>query len=515
MAAPEDVLSYEDCVAWLASLPPFGGSGGWTLDNTLRLLRRCGNPHLHLPPVVHVTGTNGKGSTVAMVTGMLAAHGLRAATFTSPHMGNDFDKEMTVNGSTIDPLAFRRAVSGVRRALLDTAEGGAEGDGGFAPTLLWLVQKGAVSDECARAAPTLPPLAPSQFEVLAVVAFLAVAKCIEPRPAAFVLEVGLGGRLDCTNVMPPPAVCVFTRIGVDHAKILGDTPADVAREKSGIVKPGVGAVVSYPQTDSAAAEVLRGAVEETGVKWMAEPQFDGDAALVEPAPGAVRLRVQVPRGPAQGAHQLANAGVAAQAVACLARSGCPPLAEVSAEKLSAGLLAAAAGPMMDGRFEVHELPSDARHIAVCDGAHNPDALNALCDTLDTAAPELGVSSAVFVIGMLRDKDIEAAAATYAQFALQRRRLSAEAYAPVTVPWPRQLPAGELHAALQRAGVPPGRLLPPSEDCAEALGRASGALDAAARAGRRCALVFSGSFFLLGPARAALAKAFPGLRRLHI
>src|SRR5436305_3363956 len=178
------------------------------LDRIERLLARLGHPEERLPPVIHVAGTNGKGSTCAFARAMLEAQGLRVHVYTSPHLVH-FHERIRLAGSLISEEELSDALE-----VCEIANGGA-------------------------------PI--TFFEITTAAAFLAFSR----HPAdALVLEVGLGGRLDATNVLRRPAMTVITPVGLDHQEFLGGELAGVAAEKAGIVKPGVPLVVG-PQEDQA------------------------------------------------------------------------------------------------------------------------------------------------------------------------------------------------------------------------------------------------------------------------
>ena len=200
-----------------------------SLGRTLRLLAALGNPHDRLPPVIHVAGTNGKGSVVATLRACLEAAGRRVHVYTSPHLVR-FNERIRLAGQLID-----------EDALL------------------------AVLEECERANEGAPI---TFFEITTAAAFLAFARV----PADIVLlETGLGGRLDTTNVVRRPAVTAITPISLDHQAFLGDTVAAIAGEKAGILKPGVPAVIG-PQPDDAAAiiEARAAAISAPLYRWQKE-----------------------------------------------------------------------------------------------------------------------------------------------------------------------------------------------------------------------------------------------------
>jgi dihydrofolate synthase / folylpolyglutamate synthase len=245
-----------------------------TLDRVRLLLADLGDPQLHLPPVIHVAGTNGKGSTVAYLRAMAEAAGYRVHAYTSPHLVR-FNERIRLAGALIE--------DDLLAALLEEVE---------------RVNAGR-------------PI--TFFEVTTAAAFLAFARV----PGDLVLlEVGLGGRGDATNVIDRPAVCALAPISFDHPEFLGDTVAKIAVDKAGILKPGVPAVVATQPEDAAAviearAAALHAPLFRAGREWRVEPgegsfRYVGRAALDLPLPAL------------PGQHQIGNAGLAIAAVEQLA-----------------------------------------------------------------------------------------------------------------------------------------------------------------------------------------------------
>ncbi len=223
------------------------------------LLTRLGNPECALPPVVHVAGTNGKGSTIAFIRAMLEAAGLRVHVYTSPHLV-EFNERIVVAGEVIsDAMLY------------------------------------AMLEECRIAAGELPV---TFFEGTTTAAFLAFSRVSAD---VVLLETGLGGRLDATNVIAKPVLTVITSIGMDHTEFLGNTLAEIAAEKAAIMKPGV-SCVSAPQRPEV-MEVLERAAREVGAMLM-----PGDENIV------------LPELALKGAHQHINARVAVAAVQVLTSS---------------------------------------------------------------------------------------------------------------------------------------------------------------------------------------------------
>ncbi len=243
-----------------------------SLGRTERLLAKVGNPDKRLPPVIHVAGTNGKGSTIATMRACLEAADYRVHVYTSPHLVR-FNERIRIAGQIID-----------EDALIDVLE------------------------ECERANGGEPI---TFFEITTAAAFLAFTRV----PAdALLLETGLGGRLDSTNVIAHPAATAITPISLDHQAFLGNTITAIAGEKAGILKPGVPGIIGV-QTDEAAAVIAARAAEiaaplyRFGHDWHCEAA--GDAGMRYRGP---RWTLDLPLPSLRGDHQIGNSGIA---IACL------------------------------------------------------------------------------------------------------------------------------------------------------------------------------------------------------
>jgi dihydrofolate synthase/folylpolyglutamate synthase len=240
-------------------------------------MAELGDPQDRVAPVVHVAGTNGKGSTVATMRAIAEAAGLRVHIYTSPHLVR-FNERIRVAGKLIDDATLVPILEEVEAV-----------NGGRPITF---------------------------FEVTTAAAFLAFAR----HPADLVvLEVGLGGRLDATNLVKRPAVCAITPISFDHMQYLGDTLAQIAREKAGIMKRGVPVVVA-PQPNEVAA-VLRDHAQASGAllfeaerDWRVKPRADGFRYQG-------KATIDLPRPALPGVHQVDNAGVAIAAAEHLRLAG--------------------------------------------------------------------------------------------------------------------------------------------------------------------------------------------------
>jgi len=247
------------------------------LERIERLLAALGDPHLRLPPVIHVAGTNGKGSAVAFMRAMLEAAGLRVHVFTSPHLIR-FNERICLAGELADDETLIKTFADIA----------------------------AVNDGA--------PI--TYFEMTTVAAFVLFARV----PADVVLlEVGLGGRLDATNVITP-AVSMITRISYDHTHLLGNTLEKITTEKAGIMKPGVPCVMAY-QADEAVRATLRAHAVEVGCELIAygknfwtEELSDGFVYKTEEQTGRSAEEVKYAPPALLGAHQILNAANAITAV---------------------------------------------------------------------------------------------------------------------------------------------------------------------------------------------------------
>lgn len=331
-----------------------------SLGRIRRLLGALGNPERRAPPVFHVAGTNGKGSTVAFLRAILEAEGLRVHADTSPHLVRYNERFRLADGpgtsSFVDDDAFADALSRTEKA-----------NGDEAITL---------------------------FELLTAAGFLLFAE----RPAdALLLEVGLGGRFDSTNVIDRPAVSVITSISLDHQAYLGDTVEKIAFEKAGILKAGAPVVLS-PNPDGVvavvervAAEIRAGSLMIGGQDWTA---FEEHGRLVfQDVDGLLDL----PRPRLPGSHQIVNAGTAIAAVRASGFRVGHDAFERGMERVEwpARLQRLTAGSIVDAAPEGSEI--------WLDGGHNPGAgeviASAMADLEERVARPL-----VLIAGMLATKD---------------------------------------------------------------------------------------------------------------
>lgn len=322
------------------------------LERMTRLLAALGDPH-RAYPCVQVVGTNGKTSTSRMCAGVLAAHGLRTGTYLSPHV-TDWNERVEIDGRAATPEAFAEAVLSTRDAAATLVDG--------------------------------PDDAVTQFEVLTAAAYLAFARA---GCEAAVVEAGLGGRWDATNVIDGGKVTVLTNIALEHTHLLGDTVRAIAGEKLAVAPDGSDRLV-VGRLDPDARDAVADVARERGLSgWWLGRDFDhhadGDAVSIacgDDLYGGLRLAVR-------GAFQRDNA---ATAVAAARRFLGRPL--------DAGAVRRAAGAVrVPGRLEV--FPGTPR--VVIDGAHNPAGMRALADAL----PEVATGPVVAVVSLLDDKDGDA------------------------------------------------------------------------------------------------------------
>ena len=334
MALEFDPVAYINAPDWHNSRPG--------LERITELLARLGNPQEALH-VVHVAGTNGKGSTSTFIASVLQEAGYRTGLFTSPYI-MEFAERIRVNGANIPADELMAVTLQVR----DAAE--------------------AMDDH------------PTEFELMCAVAFLYFK---QQACDICVIEVGLGGRLDSTNVFTAPELCVITPIAFDHTAILGNTLEAIAGEKAGIIKQGA-PVVCALQEDEALTTIAAKAKE------MDAPLTCVDASAIEGTPADFSYRdVAYVRLGLRGSYQVENAATALEALAILRQRGwnIPP------DAVERGLAAAA----IPGRFELlGEQPP-----FIVDGGHNPQGIQALIDSITLYYPNRPV---IFVAGVLADKD---------------------------------------------------------------------------------------------------------------
>ena len=320
-----------------------------TLGRVERLLAILGNPERHLPPIIHIAGTNGKGSTQAMLRAGLEAGGDCVHAYTSPHLAR-FHERIRIAGALI-----------------------------LEPALT------ALLDECVTAN---GPEEITFFEITTCAAFLAFART----PADWtLLEVGLGGRLDATNVVASPRLTIITPVSLDHQAFLGDTVAAIAGEKAGIIKRGVPVIVG-PQTDEGLA-VIEAKAARLGAPVLAHGQhwhcFEDRGRMVFQDENGL-LDLPLPNLP--GPHQIENAGAALAALRHLGRDEAACEAAVTRAHWPARMQRLRQGPLVDAA------PSAELWL---DGGHNPAGAVAVAATL----ARMPRRETHVICGMLNTKDV--------------------------------------------------------------------------------------------------------------
>ncbi|RKT27945.1 dihydrofolate synthase/folylpolyglutamate synthase [Roseovarius halotolerans] len=363
-----------------------------TLDRVWRLLESLGNPQNDLPPVIHVAGTNGKGSTLAMIRAGLEGAGLTCHAYTSPHLAR-FHERIRLAGELISE-----------------------------PDLA------AVLDECHAANGDAPI---TYFEITTCAALLAMSRI---KADYTLLEVGLGGRLDATNVIEAPALTIITPVSIDHEQYLGDTLAKIAGEKAGIIKRGVPCVVGPQHYD--AMEVIEARAAALGAPVIAQGQhwhvFEERGRLVFQDERGL-LDLPLPNLP--GAHQIDNAGAALAALRTLDAGEAAYGAAVTRAEWPARMQRLNSGPLA-------EIAPEAE--LWLDGGHNAAAGQALARHL-ASLPE---RPTYLICGMLNTKDI---AGYLGPLAAQAESLTA-----LSIPGEANtLPASETAGAARAVGLEAG------------------------------------------------------------
>ena len=422
---------YSDTLAWLYGLEV--ERMDLKLDRTAAALRAVGAPQQRFPSI-HIAGTNGKGSTAAFLHAMLGAAGYRVGLFTSPHL-IDFCERIRLGARRISP---QEVVDGVA----------------------------AIRDRLEPSGIRLTP-----FEMMTVLAFDAFARA---EVDVAVVEVGLGGRLDATNVLTPLA-SVITGIGLDHQQYLGDSLVDIAREKGGIIKPRVPVVLGPLAPDSRA--VLTGIARTSDSPvciYGRDFRLEDEEPTGDPAVSAYRgpqFGRLILRPGLAGRFQARNAALA---VACL--ETVHPTFPVSPAQICAGVQA------VDWPGRLHVVSTHP--LVILDGAHNAQAV----DTLLAELPRLAAGRRLrFLFGAMQDKDWRPMLAAV-------ERAAAEVVV-TAVAQPRAEDPETLYAAL--SGTVPARIV---------RGAADAFRDVVGRAATDDAVVVCGSLFLVGEVLAGVSDA---------
>ncbi|MBR0172142.1 MAG: bifunctional folylpolyglutamate synthase/dihydrofolate synthase [Lachnospiraceae bacterium] len=457
-------MTYEEAVAYIEAHTWSRWKLG--LSRTVALLERLGDPQKRLT-FVHVGGSNGKGSTCAMVERILREAGYKTGFYPSPYI-EDFRERIQVCGSYITEDALCALCARVR----DAAD--------------------AMEDH------------PTQFEIITAIGMLYFA---EQNCDIVVLEVGLGGEFDATNVIDAPEVCVLTNIGLEHTEFLGNTLAKIAKTKAGIIKPGAD-VVLYENV-AEVADVVAAVCEENGCRLRiarfdrvhpVRTTLDGQTFLWERLPGetaekdAGGARAMLPDRTEltlalSGTYQLSNVAVALTVIEVLRARGW----KIGEAAVRAGLR----NVRWPARFEV----LSREPLFILDGGHNPQCAEALAESIETYLLRQGDTSSgtgevpvseeasrctVFLLGILADKNFRQVIRTIVPYAAE--------FVCVTPDSERALPAEELAALLRERGIP-------ATPCGSV---EEGVKTALAVAGGRPVVAF-GSLYMAGQVRKAFRQ----------
>ncbi|WP_031513138.1 bifunctional folylpolyglutamate synthase/dihydrofolate synthase [Desulfofalx alkaliphila] len=337
-------MNYREAIHYLKNLTKFGINFG--LGRIVELLRRLDNPHLKLK-TIHVGGTNGKGSTTAMIAGILQAAGYTTGTFTSPHL-HRYNERFRINGKDIADRQISRLINTLK------------------PHLDAMVAQGYEH--------------PTEFEVSTAMACLYFYR----QGVDFaIFEVGLGGEIDSTNVIKP-LVAVITNVSIDHRDYLGSTVGEIAKVKAGIIKGGAPVVTAA--TEPEALAVIKGACTAKEVPLI---QVGRQVAWKDKSILGRHRTYRNIHLPLWGVHQQTNAATAVAAVEVLIDRG----VAINPEAVRTGL----SNVSWPGRFEIIAGSPDI----VLDGAHNPAGARALAEALKSKFPHRPI---IMVLGMLADKE---------------------------------------------------------------------------------------------------------------
>lgn len=409
-------MRYDEALAYIDEHASYERTGRLTdpsTDHIERLLAAMGDPHTAYP-VIHVTGTNGKGSTSEMITRLLVAYGLTVGTYTSPHVER-INERISRNGEPIDDESFGEMVGGVADLEL------------------------------------LVGVRPTFFEIVTAAAFRWFA---DVAVDVAVVEVGMLGRWDATNVVDG-TVAVVTNVGLDHTEFAGPTLAHIAREKAGIIKPGSALVLG--ETDPELGSIFRA----EGPATTFERGIDFDCTENALALGGRTLTLRTPTTiypdvflALNGRHQGDNAAAALMAVEAFFAA--PVHANLVEEAFSA--------VRMPGRFEV----LGHQPLVIIDGAHNPHGADRCAEVFFEDFDPAG--KRILVVGCLRGRDLTAMLGAL-------RADEFERVICTTAPSPRGVPAQELAEAARAIGCDDVATVPVLADACGAALDAAGPDDA--------------------------------------
>jgi dihydrofolate synthase / folylpolyglutamate synthase len=356
-------MSYHNTVQYLYNLQKYGMKFG--LDNIRRLSALLNNPHETFLSV-HVAGTNGKGSTSAMIASILQSAGFRVGLFTSPHLVS-FTERIRINGEEIEEHEVINLTGEIRDIVAHCND--------FSPTF---------------------------FEVVTAIAMLFFkSKMVE----IAVFETGMGGRLDATNILNP-LVTVLTSINYDHREFLGATLQEIAGEKAGIIKPGVPVVSSRQEPDAETVIRARAGTSNAGISFYGH---DFSSVLKKDEIDGIRFDYRSQEAfflddlfvPLPGEHQMENASVAIKAaMICLKSPACLPAPYPTLQREEMLIRAGLENVRWPGRLQFFKGPPSV----LLDGAHNPSAASALARSLQRTFQKK-YKNIILVMGIMADKDI--------------------------------------------------------------------------------------------------------------
>ena len=380
------IMTYPEAVEFMQSTRFLGSVPG--LSRLQALLARLGNPERQCR-FIHVAGTNGKGSVCKMLSSVLCQAGYRTGLYTSPYL-HSVREQIQVNGKEIDREAYIRLAEKLAGCGLN---------------------KDAL---------------PTEFELNTALAFLYFA---EQKCEVVVLEAGMGGALDATNVIPAPMVAVLTPISRDHTSFLGETLGQIAAQKAGIIKPGC-RVISAPQ-DEAVQHEIEAACQAQNVPCTTTTPSLLNRKNFSLSGQRFYYGLQGPYFlPLLGRHQLENAALVLQTVLCLKEMGF----RIPDQSITAGLAEA----HWPARLEILGRPP----LFILDGAHNTAGMQSAIACLKELCPD---RSFVFLTGVMRDKSYEQMFSEMAPLAAQ--------FIGVQPENPRALPLSEMEQALLQTGRP--------------------------------------------------------------
>ncbi|MDR3595564.1 folylpolyglutamate synthase/dihydrofolate synthase family protein [Clostridium sp.] len=349
-------MTYEEAMNYITSVGRFGSNYG--LERTLRILELIGNPHEKLK-VIHIAGTNGKGSTTAMVSKILRGYGYKVGMYTSPYL-EEFEERIQINGQNINKNILVKLLEQIKIAINKVIEEGYEH--------------------------------PTEFEIITALMFL---HFYNENVDYAVIEVGLGGRLDSTNVLTPN-VSVITSISLDHVNILGDNIKDIAKEKAGIIKENV-PVILYPQEKEAEDVILQAAREKKSKVYLVK---NDNSKLIHIYNDELYQNVEVEcckntysvNLPLLGEHQILNLSVALNTIEVLYESENIIINKALIEKSLEDV-------KWIGRLETLM----KKPTVLIDGAHNIDGIRALRKNVEKY---FKYNKLYLLLGILADKQVK-------------------------------------------------------------------------------------------------------------